>query len=164
MTVTKHLLIADYVIDLICMGVHHWFPCMDQQKIRVICDFLIITSWNSTDIFDLLTLFSTVFQNQVRKIVNQFLRYDKYIFGLSSASQTRMRVATRLTANSHQLWAGWTFDDRQLKMRYSPICACAQRIPLYLQTVYLGFYFILCSCKAWLSCLHNLLYSRIMKI
>jgi hypothetical protein len=54
-----------------------------------------------------------------------------------------------------------------LKMLCSPICACAQRSPLFIiQTVYLGFYFILCSCKAWLYmlCLDNLLYSRIMKI
>jgi hypothetical protein len=41
------------------------------------------------------------------------------------------------------------FIPNYLKMRYSKICACAQRSPLFIiQTVYLGFYFILWSCKA----------------
>jgi hypothetical protein len=34
------------------------------------------------------------------------------------------------------------FIPNYLKMRYSPICACAQSSPLFIiQTVYLGFYF-----------------------
>jgi hypothetical protein len=46
----------------------------------------------------------------------------------------------------------------------SDLRMCTKEPSFYLQTVYLGFYFILCSYKAWLLCLDNLLYSRIMKI
>jgi hypothetical protein len=44
---------------------------------------------------------------------------------------------------------GYKLGKDCLKMLYSPICVCEQRSSLYIiQTVYLGFYFILCSCKA----------------
>jgi hypothetical protein len=44
----------------------------------------------------------------------------------------------------------------------SDLRMCTKEPYFYLQTVYLGFYFILCSCKAWLLSLLYLLYS--MKI
>jgi hypothetical protein len=40
----------------------------------------------------------------------------------------------------------------------SDLRMCTKEPSFYLQTVYLGFYFILCSCKAWSLCLDNLLY------
>jgi hypothetical protein len=46
----------------------------------------------------------------------------------------------------------------------SDLRVCTKEPSFYLQTFYLGFYFISCSCKAWLLSLDNLLYSRIMKI
>jgi hypothetical protein len=56
------------------------------------------------------------------------------------------------------------FIPNYLKMRYSPICACAQRSLLFIiQTVYLGFisFYDLAKLNC---CLDNLLYSRIMKM